>query len=104
MSRSDHPHPIPTSTEFAALVLELLRTGNGRATNQQLSAAVVERHQLSHEDVARVHDPQRGPRSELEYRLAWARTALRRHGLIENLGRREWGLTEAGRNSDRGEG
>src|SRR3546814_18931434 len=35
-------------------------------------------------------------RTELEYRLAWARTWLRRCGYIENSARGVWSVTEAG--------
>ena len=37
-------------------------------------------------------------RTELEYRLAWARTYLRMYGLIENSGRGTWSLTTLGLN------
>lgn len=35
-------------------------------------------------------------RTELEYRLAWARTGLRRAGLVENSARGVWSVTESG--------
>ena len=35
-------------------------------------------------------------RSELEYRLAWARTGLKRAGFLENSGRGVWSVTETG--------
>jgi restriction system protein len=38
-----------------------------------------------------------GPRTELDYRLAWGRTALKAQGLLTNSGRGIWALTDAGR-------
>jgi restriction system protein len=40
-------------------------------------------------------------RSELAYRLAWSRTALRRCGLLENSQRGVWSLTESGRSASK---
>ena len=34
-----------------------------------------------------------GKRTEFAYRMAWARTRLKKDGLIESLGPRLWGLT-----------
>lgn len=39
-----------------------------------------------------------GPRSEVEYRLAWARTYLKGMGALTNAARGVWETTEAGRN------
>lgn len=42
-----------------------------------------------------------GPRTELEYRLAWARTYLKGMGALENSERGVWNTTEAGRSMTR---
>ncbi len=41
-----------------------------------------------------------GSRTQLEYRLAWARTYLKRYGLLDNSERGVWALTPAARNVD----
>ena len=38
-----------------------------------------------------------GPRTEIEYRLAWARTHLKGMGALNNSERGVWSTTEAGR-------
>ena len=38
-----------------------------------------------------------GPQTEFAYRLAWARTRLRRIGAVDNSARRVWTITAAGR-------
>jgi restriction system protein len=40
----------------------------------------------------------KGSQTEIAYRLAWARTYLKTYGLLENVGRGVWSLTEQGRN------
>ena len=41
-----------------------------------------------------MHDPEIGNDTEIEYRLAWARTYLKKFGLITNSSRGVWSLTE----------
>jgi restriction system protein len=38
-----------------------------------------------------------GPQSQIEYRLAWARSYLKGMGLLDNSARGVWTLTEKGR-------
>ena len=40
-----------------------------------------------------LHNPEEGNTTEIEYRLAWARTYLKKYGLIENSSRGVWTLT-----------
>ncbi len=40
--------------------------------------------------------PGRGNQTELEYRLAWARTYLKKYGMVENSARGVWALTPKG--------
>lgn len=48
-----------------------------------------------------LHDPEKGSRTEVEYRLAWARTYLKKDGVIENSTRGVWALTNDGKRIDR---
>ena len=46
------------------------------------------------EDVLSVpHDPEKSNQSEVQYRLAWARTYLKKYGLLENSSRGVWVIT-----------
>lgn len=38
-----------------------------------------------------------GPQTELSYRCAWARTRLRRAGLVDRIGHARWALTDSGK-------
>lgn len=48
---------------------------------------------LSEDDVSDLH---RGNTTKLSYRLAWARTYLKRVGLLDNSARGVWTLTQKG--------
>ena len=48
---------------------------------------------LSERDVSEIHQ---GNRTKFSYNLAWARTYLKRYGLLENSDRGVWALTEEG--------
>lgn len=52
---------------------------------------------LTEEDIARPHDQRQ---TELEYRLAWARTYLKGYGLITNTGRGIWVVTPKGNETE----
>lgn len=67
----------------------------------EINRAVVEREQFSDEQQAVLHGD--GPQTEIEYRLAWARTWLKGMGLLHNSTRGVWSVTEAGRNAHEGD-
>ncbi|AOW91939.1 restriction endonuclease [Rhodococcus sp. WMMA185] len=67
----------------------------GSASNEELDSAVVEREGLSSDVQSVLHGD--GPSTEIEYRLAWARTYLKGMGLLTNSRRGVWSVTEKGR-------
>ena len=51
------------------------------------------------EDVVEIpHDPDKSNDTEVEYRLAWTRTYLKKYGLIDNSSRGIWAINPAERN------
>ena len=54
----------------------------GSATLDQLAELVIEKMGLTEEQTTPLHN--NGPRTEFEYRMAWARTYLKQAGLIDN--------------------
>lgn len=85
---------VPTYDELNWPALEALRHLGGSASIAEHLAQVVQDCEVP-EEIADIPHGNSG-RSELEYRLAWARTALRRCGYVENSARGVWSLTEAG--------
>lgn len=85
---------VPTYDELNWPALVALRALGGSASISEHLSEVITRNRVP-EDVASQPHGETG-RTELEYRLAWARTALRRCGFIENSSRGIWSVTEAG--------
>ncbi len=73
--------------------LHALHQLGGSATVSEIEDTVAQLMNLSEEEIGDVH---RGNRTRLSYRLAWARTYLKRYGLLENSQRGIWSLTPEG--------
>ena len=86
---------MPTFDKMMWPLLQALQTVGGSASNQELLDQVVRLMQIP-EDVQNVLHGE-GPTSEVAYRLAWARTWLKKARVIENSARGIWSLMPAGR-------
>jgi restriction system protein len=73
----------------------------GSASIAELDAAVIDREQFSPEVQDVLHGD--GPSTEIQYRLAWARTYLKGMGLLTNSQRGVWTVTEAGQTATQNE-
>jgi restriction system protein len=91
---------VPTFDEYMKPMIAALRRLGGSATIPELYDAVVDEMKLTEEQLAILHDPERGDRSEVGYRMAWARTYLKKTGFLTNSERGVWALTPAGRQGD----
>lgn len=90
--------PEATTPSYYELLWPTLQTvivmdGSGRI--DEINRTVIEREGYSEEQQATLHGE--GPQTEIEYRLAWARTYLKGMGLLENSARGVWSVTEKGR-------
>lgn len=85
---------VPTFDELMDPTLKALKRLGGSASIDELVPEIVRLLGLP-QDVADVPHGASG-RTELEYRSAWARTYLRKAGLIENSERGIWALTPFG--------
>lgn len=85
---------VPTFDELMNPTLQALKRLGGSASIDELVPEIVRLMELPQE-VADVPHGTTG-RTELEYRAAWARTYLRKAGLIENSERGIWALTPDG--------
>lgn len=95
---------VPSFWAYMQPTLEVLRERDGSATIPELVEHAAARMGLSAEQLSVVHDPEKGTQSEVAYRMAWARTYLKKAGLIENNEQGVWSLTERGRNTERVDG
>lgn len=88
---------LPKFDELMSPLIKALKDLGGSGANSEIDNRVIENLKLSDEQLTIVHNPERGTQSEVEYRLAWARTYLKKYGLIENSSRGVWALTIKGR-------
>jgi len=86
--------PFPSFHTFFVPIVHALRARGGSATIDELEEAVSQIANLSDEQRTQLHGD--GPRTEYSYRLAWARTYLKKGGALDNSERGVWHLTTAG--------
>ena len=75
--------------------LKALEKRGGSASILELSDQIAADLALSDETLDILHKD--GPRSEVDYRAAWARTSLKFVGAVNNTSRGIWTITEDGR-------
>jgi len=85
---------LPTFDGLMNPLLQALRLLGGSGSVEEIYAKTVEIVGLSEEILAQLHAPEKSSQTEVGYRLAWARTYLRKYGLLENSSRGVWSLTE----------
>jgi restriction system protein len=97
------PKPdIPTFDAFMNPLLQALKELGGSGTIEEIDNKVIELTHLSDAQTEVLHQPEKGGgQTEVEYRLAWTRTYLKKYGLLENSSRGVWALTPNGRGTER---
>ena len=88
---------IPTYDQLMNPTISALRALGGSGTIAEIYATVVEQQGLSDQQLEQLHNPERGSQTEIEYRLAWARTYLKKYDILENSARGVWALTAKGK-------
>jgi len=91
---------LPTYETMMNPALQALKELGGSATIEELYSKVVEIMDLKDEQLEIIHDPDRGSQTEVEYRLAWTRSYLKKYDLLENSSRGVWALTQKGRQTE----
>lgn len=77
-------------------LLKALHQLGGSGTNDEIYNKVAEIAEIPSEQLEVLHNPDRGGMTEIEYRLRWTCTYLKRYGVIENSARGIWSLTPKG--------
>lgn len=86
---------IPTVDQLLQPTLDALHAQGGTAAIAAITNHVLAALQLPPEEAAQPHPGKN--MTEVEYRLHWARTYLKKYGLAEDVRRGVWALTEKGR-------
>ncbi len=96
MSNTD----IPTFDKLMNPIIQALKQLGGSGTIEEINSKVIEIANISDKQLEMLHDPEKGSQTEVAYRLAWARTYLKKYGVLENSSRGIWALTAQGRQLD----
>lgn len=74
--------------------LTVMHELGGSATVEEIERGVAKLLKLKEAEISDIH---RGTQTKLEYRLAWARTYLKKFGIMQNSERGVWVLTSKGK-------
>ncbi len=91
---------VPTFDGLIVPLFESLKALGGSASIAEIDEKVGELLQLPEAVLEVPHNPAKSNQTEFQYRLAWARTYLKKFGLIENSSRGVWSITPDQRNVD----
>jgi restriction system protein len=88
---------LPSYKELMQPLIQALKELGGSGTIDEINRKVAETAKLSDKQLEVPHSSIKSDgRTEIEYRLAWARTYLKAEGLLENSTRGIWALTSLG--------
>lgn len=88
---------VPTFDNLMNPLIEALKSLGGSGTIEEIFNKVIEIAGINDDQLEVLHKGKgKGYQTEVEYRLAWARTYLRKYGLVENSARGVWALTPTG--------
>lgn len=87
---------MPTFDALMNPLLEALRELGGSGSIDEIYEKVVEIQKIPEGITSLPHNPEKSNQTAVAYRLAWARTYLKKYGLLDNSNRGVWSLTQKG--------
>jgi restriction system protein len=91
---------LPKFYELMNPLLLALRDLGGSGSIDEVAGKVTESLSLPDAVLNILHDPEKSSQTEIEYRLAWARTYLKKYGLLDNSERGVWVIVPEKREVD----
>ena len=91
---------LPAFDSLMNPLLQALRQLGGSGSIDEIYEKVVEIENISEDVIAILHAPEKSNQTEVAYRLAWARTYLKKFGFLDNSSRGVWTLTSKSRGID----
>lgn len=91
---------VPTFEQLMNPIIQALKELGGSGTIEEINNKSTEIANILDEQLEVLHNPEKSSQTEVEYRLAWARTYLKKYGVLENSSRGVWALTPKGRQLD----
>ena len=83
---------LPTYDQLMNPLLCALQVLGGSGSIEEIYDKVVELEKFPEDVTFQLHNPEKSNQTEIAYRLAWARTYLKKYGLLENSSRGIWSL------------
>lgn len=83
---------LPTFDQLMNPLLRALQALGGSGSIEEIYDRVVELERFPDDLLSQLHDPEKSNQTEIGYRLAWARSYLKKYGLLENSARGIWSL------------
>lgn len=90
---------LPSFDDLMFPLIQALNALGGSGSVEEIYTKVVELTGFTDDILAQLHDPEKSSLTEVGYRLAWARTYLKKYGFLENSSRGIWALTDKARTS-----
>ncbi len=83
---------VPRRDDLYNPLLQALRELGGSGTIDEIAERVITILEVPESIASQLHDRDNSNETELEYRLAWARTGLKNYGILERSGRGVWAI------------
>lgn len=81
---------VPKFHELMNPLLQALHELGGSGSVDEIYEKVVEKLDLPEKILDILHNPEKSNQTKVEYRLAWARTYLKKYGILDNSSRGVW--------------
>lgn len=90
----------PTYDQMMNPLFQALKLLGGSGTIEEINQKVFEIEKIP-DDILEIPHDEKGSNSEVEYRLAWARTYLKKFGVLENSSRGVWSIVSSAKNVEK---
>src|SRR5579862_825464 len=85
---------VPKYNELMNPLIAALRALGGSGSIDEIYERVIQDLGLSESVLSVLHGPETSNQTEVQYRLAWARTYLKKYGVVTNSSRGVWSLAK----------
>jgi len=92
---------MPTFDSLMNPLLDALFVLGGSGSIDEIYEKVLEQENIDESISSIPHSPDKSNQTEVAYRLAWARTYLKKFGFLENSSRGVWALTQLAKEKKR---
>ena len=94
MARKKTNNNLPTFNELLVPTIKALQELGGSGSIEEINSKVYMIAEIS-DEILQIPHGEEGKDSEVDYRLAWSRTYLKKFGLLENSSRGIWALSKS---------